>query len=294
MKRHLNTSYRLVWNHITGTLVVASELARSRGKRAGVAVALSLAAVTSVPALAADTVVQAGETVNGGTLANHDNQIVFGTTNGMTISTGLEYGPDNEANTGGQWVQDGGTANKTTVTSGGLQRVNPGGSVSDTVISAGGGQSLQGRAVNTTLNGGEQWMHEGAIATGTVINDKGWQVVKPGTVATDTVVNTGAEGGPDAENGDTGQFVRGDAVRTTINKNGRQIVRTEGTTNTTVVYAGGDQTVHGHALDTTLNGGYQYVHNGGTASDTVVNSDGWQIVKNGGVAGNTTVNQKGR
>nr|WP_244606405.1 ESPR-type extended signal peptide-containing protein [Escherichia coli] len=26
MKRHLNTSYRLVWNHITGTLVVASEL----------------------------------------------------------------------------------------------------------------------------------------------------------------------------------------------------------------------------------------------------------------------------
>ena len=294
MKRHLNTSYRLVWNHITGAFVVASELARARGKRGGVAVALSLAAVTSLPVLAADIVVHPGETVNGGTLANHDNQIVFGTTNGMTISTGLEYGPDNEANTGGQWVQDGGTANKTTVTSGGLQRVNPGGSVSDTVISAGGGQSLQGRAVNTTLNGGEQWMHEGAIATGTVINDKGWQVVKPGTVATDTVVNTGAEGGPDAENGDTGQFVRGDAVRTTINKNGRQIVRAEGTANTTVVYAGGDQTVHGHALDTTLNGGYQYVHNGGTASDTVVNSDGWQIVKNGGVAGNTTVNQKGR
>ncbi len=124
MKRHLNTSYRLVWNHITGTLVVASELARSRGKRAGVAVALSLAAVTSVPALAADKVVQAGETVNDGTLTNHDNQIVLGTANGMTISTGLEYGPDNEANTGGQWIQNGGIANNTTVTGGGLQRVN--------------------------------------------------------------------------------------------------------------------------------------------------------------------------
>lgn len=294
MKRHLNTSYRLVWNHITGTLVVASELARSRGKRAGVAVALSLAAVTSVPALAADTVVQAGETVNDGTLTNHDNQIVFGTANGMTISTGLEYGPDNEANTGGQWIQNGGTANNTTVTGGGLQRVNAGGSVSDTVISAGGGQSLQGQAVNTTLNGGEQWVHEGGIATGTVINEKGWQAVKSGAVATDTVVNTGAEGGPDAENGDTGQFVRGNAVRTTINKNGRQIVAIEGTANTTVVYAGGDQTVHGHALDTTLNGGYQYVHNGGTASDTVVNSDGWQIVKEGGLADFTTVNQKGK
>ncbi|EKG1249998.1 adhesin, partial [Escherichia coli] len=63
MKRHLNTSYRLVWNHMTGAFVVASELARARGKRTGVAVALSLAAVTSVPVLAADTVVQAGETV---------------------------------------------------------------------------------------------------------------------------------------------------------------------------------------------------------------------------------------
>ncbi|EPK2826331.1 ESPR-type extended signal peptide-containing protein [Escherichia coli] len=289
MKRHLNTSYRLVWNHITGTLVVASELARSRGKRAGVAVALSLAAVTSVPALAADKVVQAGETVNDGTLTNHDNQIVLGTANGMTISTGLEYGPDNEANTGGQWIQNGGIANNTTVTGGGLQRVNAGGSVSDTVISAGGGQSLQGQAVNTTLNGGEQWVHEGGIATGTVINEKGWQAIKSGAVATDTVVNTGAEGGPDAENGDTGQTVYGDAVRTTINKNGRQIVAAEGTANTTVVYAGGDQTVHGHALDTTLNGGYQYVHNGGTASGTVVNSDGWQIIKEGGLADFTTV-----
>ncbi|HBB4649966.1 TPA: autotransporter adhesin Ag43, partial [Escherichia coli] len=265
-----------------------------RGKRAGVAIALSLAAVTSVPALAADTVVQAGETVSGGTLTNHDNQIVLGTANGMTISTGLEYGPDNEANTGGQWIQNGGIANNTTVTGGGLQRVNAGGSVSDTVISAGGGQSLQGQAVNTTLNGGKQWVHEGGIATGTVINEKGWQAVKSGAVATDTVVNTGAEGGPDAENGDTGQFVRGNAARTTINKNGRQIVAVEGTANTTVVYAGGDQTVHGHALDTTLNGGYQYVHNGGTASDTVVNSDGWQIVKEGGLADFTTVNQKGK
>lgn len=97
------------------------------------------------PALAADKVVQAGETVNDGTLTNHDNQIVLGTANGMTISTGLEYGPDNEANTGGQWIQNGGIANNTTVTGGGLQRVNAGGSVSDTVISAGGGQSLQGR-----------------------------------------------------------------------------------------------------------------------------------------------------
>ncbi|EGG1127291.1 autotransporter adhesin Ag43, partial [Escherichia coli] len=128
----------------------------------GVAVALSLAAVTSVPALAADTVVQAGETVNGGTLANHDNQIVFGSTNGMTISTGLELGPDSEENTGGQWIQNGGIAGNTTVTTNGRQVVLEGGTASDTVIRDGGGQSLNGLAVNTTLNNrGEQWVHEG-------------------------------------------------------------------------------------------------------------------------------------
>lgn len=36
------------------------------------------------------------------------------------------------------------------------------------------------------------------------------------------------------------------------------------------------------------------MHNGGTATDTVVNSDGWQVVKDGAVAENTTVNQKGK
>ncbi|HAX2063119.1 TPA: extended Signal peptide of Type V secretion system family protein, partial [Escherichia coli] len=132
MKRHLNTSYRLVWNHITGTLVVASELARSRGKRAGVAIALSLAAVTSVPALAADTVVQAGETVSGGTLTNHDNQIVSGTADGVTVSTGLELGPDSDENTGGQWIKAGGTGRNTTVTANGRQIVQAGGTASDT------------------------------------------------------------------------------------------------------------------------------------------------------------------
>lgn len=104
MKRHLNTSYRLVWNHITGAFVVASELARARGKRGGVAVALSLAAVTSLPVLAADIVVHPGETVNGGTLVNHDNQFVSGTADGVTVSTGLELGPDSDDNTGGQQI----------------------------------------------------------------------------------------------------------------------------------------------------------------------------------------------
>ncbi|HGE2374402.1 TPA: calcium-binding autotransporter Cah [Escherichia coli] len=294
MKRHLNTSYRLVWNHITGTLVVASELARSRGKRAGVAVALSLAAVTPVPALAADTVVQAGETMNGGTLTNHDNQIVLGTANGMTISTGLELGPDSEENTGGQWIQNGGIAGNTTVTTNGRQVVLEGGTASDTVIRDGGGQSLNGLAVNTTLNNrGEQWVHEGGVATGTIINRDGYQSVKSGGLATGTIINTGAEGGPDSDNSYTGQKVQGTAESTTINKNGRQIILFSGIARDTLIYAGGDQSVHGRALNTTLNGGYQYVHKDGLALNTVINEGGWQVVKAGGAVGNTTINQNG-
>ncbi|EEX4126902.1 autotransporter adhesin Ag43 [Escherichia coli] len=294
MKRHLNTSYRLVWNHITGTLVVASELARSRGKGAGVAVALSLATVTSVPALAADSIVQAGETVNGGTLENHDNQIVFGTANGMTISTGLELGPDSQENTGGQWIQNGGIAGNTTVTTNGRQVVLEGGTASDTVIRDGGGQSLNGLAVNTTLNNrGEQWVHEGGVATGTIINRDGYQSVKNGGLATGTIINTGAEGGPDSDNSYTGQKVQGTAESTTINKNGRQIILFSGIARDTLIYAGGDQSVHGRALNTTLNGGYQYVHRDGLALNTVINEGGWQVVKAGGAAGNTTINQNG-
>ncbi|EPD1686847.1 calcium-binding autotransporter Cah [Escherichia coli] len=294
MKRHLNTSYRLVWNHITGTLVVASELARSRGKRTGVALALSLATATSVPALAADTVVQAGETVSGGTLTNHDNQIVFGTANGMTISTGLELGPDSEENTGGQWIQNGGIAGNTTVTTNGRQVVLEGGTASDTVIRDGGGQSLNGLAVNTTLNNrGEQWVHEGGVATGTIINRDGYQSVKSGGLATGTIINTGSEGGPDSDNSYTGQKVQGTAESTTINKNGRQIILSSGIARDTLIYAGGDQSVHGKALNTTLNGGYQYVHKDGLALNTVINEGGWQVVKAGGAAGNTTINQNG-
>ncbi|ENF0334548.1 autotransporter adhesin Ag43, partial [Escherichia coli] len=269
-------------------------LARSRGKRAGVAVALSLAAVTSVPALAADKVVQAGETVNDGTLTNHDNQIVFGTANGMTISTGLELGPDSEENTGGQWIQNGGIAGNTTVTTNGRQVVLEGGTASDTVIRDGGGQSLNGLAVNTTLNNrGEQWVHEGGVATGTIINRDGYQSVKSGGLATGTIINTGAEGGPDSDNSYTGQKVQGTAESTTINKNGRQIILFSGLARDTLIYAGGDQSVHGRALNTTLNGGYQYVHRDGLALNTVINEGGWQVVKAGGAAGNTTINQNG-
>ncbi|EFT4607955.1 autotransporter adhesin Ag43, partial [Escherichia coli] len=155
-------------------------------------------------------------------------------------------------------------------------------------------QSLNGLAVNTTLiNRGEQWVHEGGVATGTIINRDGYQSVKSGGLATGTIINTGAEGGPDSDNSYTGQKVQGTAESTTINKNGRQIILSSGIARDTLIYAGGDQSVHGRALNTTLNGGYQYVHKDGLALNTVINEGGWQVVKTGGAAGNTTINQNG-
>ncbi|HDH3711726.1 TPA: autotransporter adhesin Ag43, partial [Escherichia coli] len=148
--------------------------------------------------------------------------------------------------------------------------------------------------VNTTLNNrGEQWVHEGGVATGTIINRDGYQSVKSGGLATGTIINTGAEGGPDSDNSYTGQKVQGTAESTTINKNGRQIILFSGLARDTLIYAGGDQSVHGRALNTTLNGGYQYVHRDGLALNTVINEGGWQVVKAGGAAGNTTINQNG-
>ncbi|EED1522553.1 autotransporter adhesin Ag43, partial [Escherichia coli] len=196
--------------------------------------------------------------------------------------------------TGGQWIQNGGIAGNTTVTTNGRQVVLEGGTASDTVIRDGGGQSLNGLAVNTTLNNrGEQWVHEGGVATGTIINRDGYQSVKSGGLATGTIINTGAEGGPDSDNSYTGQKVQGTAESTTINKNGRQIILFSGLARDTLIYAGGDQSVHGRALNTTLNGGYQYVHRDGLALNTVINEGGWQVVKAGGAVGNTTINQNG-
>ncbi|EJO8989956.1 autotransporter adhesin Ag43, partial [Escherichia coli] len=98
---------------------------------------------------------------------------------------------------------------------------------------------------------------------------------------------------PDSDNSYTGQKVQGTAESTTINKNGRQIILFSGLARDTLIYAGGDQSVHGRALNTTLNGGYQYVHRDGLALNTVINEGGWQVVKAGGAAGNTTINQNG-
>ncbi|MGA4523747.1 AIDA repeat-containing protein [Citrobacter portucalensis] len=299
MKQNLNTSYRLVWNEVLGAFVVVSELAKTKGKRSGAVLALAVAGLLASPAVLADdppgntSIIVAGDVVNNAVITNHDTQLVSGVANNTIINTGLEHGEDDEANRGGQFVQAGGVANQTTIGDSGLQGVLAGGSATDTTVNSGGGQSVHGQASDTTLDGGTQWVHSGGITSGTIINKDGAQLVKAGAQATGSVVNTGAQGGPDAENND-GQWVAGTATDTTINNDGRQTIATGGLATGTVIKAGGDQSVNGHAQHTRLDGGNQYVHSGATASDTVINANGWQVVKDGATADHTTVNNSGK
>ncbi|OJB94444.1 AIDA repeat-containing protein [Yersinia ruckeri] len=299
MKRNLNTSYRLVWNEVLGAFIVVSELAKAKGKRTGSVLALAVAGLVASPAALADdapgniSTIAAGDVVHNAVISNHDTQLVFGTANNTVINTGQEYGDDDDANSGGQFVQAGGVANQTIINDNGLQGVLAGGSATDTAVNSGGGQSVHGQATDTVLNGGAQWIHSGGSVSGTVINAGGYQMVKAGAQATGTVVNTGAQGGPDAENSD-GMFVAGTATDTTINANGRQIIAVGGLASGTVIKVGGDQSVHGSANTTRLDGGNQYVHAGASATDTVINAGGWQVVKSGATADNTTVNADGK
>ncbi|EHX6162032.1 autotransporter adhesin Ag43 [Salmonella enterica subsp. enterica serovar Canada] len=288
MKRGLNTSYRLVWNTVQGAFVVVSELAKANGKRASAVLAAAGLVVSPIVMAEETTSVPFGEVVNGAVIDNHDTQRVSGETNDTVINTGL--GPDSEGNGGGQGVEDGGVSNRTTINDGGLQWVDAGGLATDTTVNAGGGQSVAGQTKGTVLNGGEQYVHSGGVADGTVINTGGYQTVKAGGTAANTVVNTGSEGGPDSENDDAGQWVYGTAQNTTINANGRQVVQEGGVSTDTVINSGGDQSVHGNAENTQLDGGYQYVHSGGVADGTVINEGGYQTVKAGGTATNTVVN----
>ena len=157
MKRNLNTSYRLVWNEVPGAFVVVSELAKAKGKRSTAVLALAVAGLVASPAALADdapgniSTVAAGDVASNTVISNHDTQLVSGTANNTVINTGQEYGDDDEANSGGQFVQTGGVANQTTINGNGLQGVLAGGSATDTTVNSGGGQSVQDRK-STRLN----------------------------------------------------------------------------------------------------------------------------------------------
>ena len=84
-------------------------------------------------------------------------------------------------------------------------------------------------------------------------------------MATDTIVNTGAEGDRMQKMVIPGSlFAEMPYAPPSIKMDGRLSYFQERQIPLWFMPAA-TRLVHGHALDTTLNGGYQYVHNGGTS-----------------------------
>jgi autotransporter passenger strand-loop-strand repeat protein len=185
-----------------------------------------------------------------------------------------------------QFVHSGGTANSTTINSGGKQYIAP----HDEYSCSGG------VANSTTINGGEQLISGGGVANFTTINSGGKQYIcsnfsgiADGGVVNSTTINNGGEQ----------RLEVGTANFTTINSGGIQRVGFDPdglnrkiTANFTTVKSGGIQAISsgGVANSTLLNGGYQIISSGGVTSNTIVNSGGSVYVSSGGsVTGSLTI-----
>jgi len=154
--------------------------------------------------------------------------------------------------------------------------VSSGGTADSTTVNSGGGMvvSSGGTATEIKENGGYVNVADGANATFTSNSFSGlnlsnaFATVHSGTTATDT----------------------------TLNFNGRLYVSSGGTADNTIVNSSGYFDVYsgGTANNTTVNSwGYLYVSNGGTANNITVNTLGYLIVSSGGMANSTTVNRYG-
>ncbi|WP_158904141.1 autotransporter outer membrane beta-barrel domain-containing protein [Burkholderia sp. L27(2015)] len=201
------------------------------------------------------------------------------------------------ANTGQQTVESGGLAISSTVSNGGVQSVA--GLASATLVDSGGLQVVvNGTAVSTTVvNGGQQFVGFGgeiAIASATLVTGNAEQFVVFNGVAVSTTVGGGAAGSLQSVTPD------GVAVSTTLLNNGLQDVE-GGIASNTVISAGGIQVVRGIggtagiAVSTTIGAlGEERISAGGSASDTVVGSGGLQTVSSGGLATSTTISGGGQ
>ncbi len=158
------------------------------------------------------------------------------------------------------YVSSGGTANSTTVNSGGNLYVYDRGTANSTTVNSWGDLyvSSGGTANSTTVNYvGALYIYNGGVANSTTLKYGGYLTVSSG----------------------------GTANSTTVNKSGNLRVSSGGTANNATVNSWGILWVSsgGTANSTTVNsGGFLYVSSGGTANSTTVNSGGYLYVSSGG------------
>ncbi|MCP3402166.1 hypothetical protein [Bradyrhizobium sp. CCGB20] len=242
--------------------------------------------------------------------------VLEGSANGMVVAAGAAqavYGlASNSVISGNQYIQIGGSADGTTIKTGGEQDIHGGGIASNTTVD-GGTQNVFGVAIQTAIaNGGIQHVHNNAFST--TVNSGGEQNVYIDGSATGSTINAG---GIQIDWGFTiittisggSQYVFGSASLTTINS-GLQAVESGGTASDTTIHGGGQDVYSGGtAINTTMDGGIQSVYGGtvvqttigngasqylhGNASVTTVNAGGQQNVYADGTATGTTINAGG-
>ncbi|EIX4547402.1 autotransporter outer membrane beta-barrel domain-containing protein [Escherichia coli] len=185
-------------------------------------------------------------------------------------------------------LNEGDTAENTTINSSGEQFVISGGSAISTTINS-GYQSIFGTgasATSTIINsGGQQYVYSGGSATSTIVNSDGLQDVYGGGSTTSTTINSGSQS---VESGGT-------AIITTINS-GYQYVNSGGSVTSTTINTGGQQYIDtsGSATSTTVNSdGLQYVYSGGSSMSATINDEGTLEVEAGGSAVDITQNSGG-
>ena len=182
---------------------------------------------------------------------------------------------------GSMTVLDGGTADSTTVNSGGYLYVSSGGTVNSTTVMDYWGHlhvSSGGTANNTTVTShGDMYVSSGGTAKNTTVKSWGELYVSSGGTATDTTMGSGAS-----------MYIVGTASNTTVGSGASMYI--VGTASNTTVNFYGWLKVFGTADSTTVNPGARLlVASGGTANNTTVNSGGL-TVSSGGTANSTTVN----
>ncbi|MFD1261399.1 autotransporter outer membrane beta-barrel domain-containing protein [Entomomonas asaccharolytica] len=196
----------------------------------------------------------------GSIINNGGSQYIYNAN--YATQNGGGYAENTIINNGMQSVYGiGSQAHNTTINTQGVQYVYGNGLVTDTTINGGlqriySNSTGVGEAKNTTLNSGSQYVYSNGIATDTIVNGGIQQIFSAG-IANNTTVN----------NGGTQKVQNANSIATDniINNGGLQQVWDNGQAINNTINTGAAQVVNNAGIikDTTVNGGYTSIYDGG-------------------------------
>ena len=224
--------------------------------------------------------ISSGGTSNGSNVQANATQTISGTANSTTIQTG-----------GSSTINRNGVANNTII-DGGKLSVLTGGTASETILNS-GTESVTGTDNNSIINGGVQQINRYGVANGTQING-GEQNIAVRGKATGSIISGGLQsvygdsiGSEIKETGKMTVYSTGYAENTTIT-NGTMLVNSGAFVSDTILN-GGIEDVYGYDLNSTINGGTQYIESDGQADETTIQGTGVQQIMSGGYGYNAKI-----